>query len=413
MLFKVNWGIVCLCTVHFCGNLSYLLMASFYAKEASARGVPPALVGLVFSATPAVGFLTSLLMPPLYGVLSKRAVVALGLATTALSMILLGLSGLLTGYAFFALGLVARIFGGVAIGSVTTTDYCLAVTVYPDQAKQVISYLEMCAGVSSAVGSAVGAPIYAAAGPDVVFYGASGVFLLSIALVPLLRENKSETCLVKLGLGPLLRCRLIMLDVCTVVMVVLCFGLMIAYISIHLLALGAPIESVGLVIGLNATGYAIISVTLSRILIHLNLQLVMYIGVFLAVLSMLLIAPVPDILPASPWVVSAGCILFSAAMSLTFVPSIPHMIEVAQRQGWKADDALTDAVSSLGSSAFFLGEAAGPLLGGALLMGISFTDTALIIAAIIAGWLVLYLAGSLRRTARKQEEELLEVNEAT
>lgn len=409
----MNWGIFFLCTVHFCGNLSYLLMASFYAKEASSRGVPPALVGLVFSATPAVGFLTSLLMPPVYTVLSKRAVVALGLATTSLSMILLGLSGLLTGYSFFGLGLVARVLGGVAIGSVTTTDYCLAITVYPNQAKQVISYLEMCAGVSSAVGSAVGAPIYAAAGPDAVFYGTSVLFLLSIGLVPLLRENKAEQEVVKLGLGPLLRCRRIMLDIGSVVMVVLCFGLMIAYISVHLLALGAPIETIGLVLGLNATGYAIISVTLSRVLKHLNTLLLMYVGVFLSILAMLLIAPVPDILPASPWIVSAGCILLSVAMSFTFVPSIPHMMEVAESKGWHADDALTDAVSSLGSSAFFLGEAAGPLLGGAMLMGLSFVDTTLIIAGIIAGWLLLYVVCTLRRKENQKGEELLEVNAST
>ena len=406
-------GIFCLCTVHFFGNFSYLLMASFYAKEAISKGVSEALVGLVFSATPAMAFITSLLMPPVYRVIRKKTAVAIGLAVTALSLVLLGLSGLLTGYEFFALGLVARVLAGIAIGTVTTTDYCLAITVYPTRAKEIISYLEMCAGVSSAVGSAVGAPVYAAAGPDAVFYGSSVLFLLSLGLVPLLTEVVSVEETEKMGLGPLLKCRRMMLDSGTVVVVILCFGLIIAYIEIHLLALGATMDTIGLVLGLIATGYAAISMILSRIIERLNTQIVMYTGVAVAVLSMLLIAPVPEVLPSNPWVVTAGFFLLSGAMSLTFVPSIPHMIEVAVNQGWTVNDALTDAVSSVGSSAFFLGEAAGPLLGGAMLMGLSFVNMSLVIAGLLAAWLVIYLAGSLECRARQKrhsEEELLDVN---
>ena len=405
----MNWSLWCLCCVHFFGNFSYLLMASFYTKEANNRGVSSALVGVVFSATPGTAFLVTLFMPQLYAVVSKKAVIAVGLSLVAISLAMLGASGYLSGYAFFALGLAARVVAGVALCFVLTSNYCLVMTVYPEKAKQVISYLEIMAGVAAAIGSAVGAPVYSAWGADAVFYGASGLYVLSLGLVPCLQEKKTQQTTEGISIGTLLKSRRISMDVGTLIIVIVCFGLVEAYIAVHLLDLGAPMEAIGLVLGLIAAGYAGVSALLSRTLEHLSALVLMYVGVALSVISMLLIAPPPYFLPASPWIVTAGCFLLSVSMALAFVPSIPHMLEIALNQGFSNDDSLGDALGALGSGAFYLGETAGPLVGGALLMGMSFADMSLLMAAVMAGWLALYIPGSWQRKAtRKDAEELLD-----
>ena len=405
----MNWSVWCLCCVHFFGNFSYLLMASFYTKEAIERGVSSALVGLVFSATPGTAFLMTLFMPQLYAVVSKRAIIAVGLALIAGSLAVLGVSSYLSGYAFFGLGLAARVIAGVGLCFVLTSNYCLVMAVYPDKAKQVISYLEIMAGVAAGIGSAAGAPVYSAWGPKAVFFGACGLFVLSLGLVPCLQERKVQQTTEGMNLGTLLRSRRISFDVGTLMLVIVCFGMVEAYIAVHLLDLGAPMEAIGLVLGLIAAGYAGVSAVLSQILNHLSALMLMYVGVGLSVLSMLLIAPPPYLIPASPWVVTAGCFLLSVSMALAFVPSIPHMLEIALSQGCPNDDSLADALGALGSGAFYLGETAGPLLGGVLLMGMSFTDMSLLMAAVMAGWLVLYLPGSWqRKVGKKEAEELLD-----
>lgn len=410
----MSWSLICLCFVHFFGNFSYLLMASFYTKEAQSRGVSSVLVGIVFSATPGTAFIVTLFMPSIYAFVRKKTVIAAGLASVAVSMGMLGVSTYLSGYPFFVLGLGARVLGGVALCFVVTSDYCLVMSVYPDKAKQVISYLEMMAGVAAGIGSAAGAPVYSLWGPEVVFYCAGGLFLLSLGLVPFLEEHNAEQGNEGLSMWTLMKSRRVSCDVGTLILVIVCFGMVEAYISVHLLSLGAPMEAIGLILGLIAAGYAVVSAILARMLEHFSAWLLMCIGVACSVIAMLLVAPPPYILPASPWIVTVGCFVLSVSMALAFVPSIPHMLDVALSDGWKNDDSLADALGALGGGAFYLGETGGPLIGGGLLMGMSFADMSLLMAAVMAGWLAVYILGSwsTKSPVKPEANELLAATES-
>lgn len=382
----MDWSLVCLCALDFLINLNGLLMAPFYPTVAEHRGIAPVLVGLVFSAMPGSGFVLSLVLPSLLQRISKKTAMLAGCLLQTLAMLLMAVSYYCPPYAFFTVGLISRCMSGVSLGLVQTSAYSLVVVTYPTKTKEVFSALGMCAGVSSMAGPVISAPIYAAIGFAPIFYAASAVFLISTSLVYFVREVKETVLAVKstkkTGLFPLISKAAISVSPLAMMYIVICGGVMETYVSSHLLKLGLPMYAIGLAIGCTPGGFTIACVFFSAISKRMALKTVVTIGVIGGTLGMLLLGPPPDILPESYWIVTLGILLIGLSLAFTYVPCIPHMLSTALQLGYVADQGLSDALGSLNSGGFSLGETLGPVIGGALLSCLSFEWMAVVVAAI-------------------------------
>ena len=180
------------------------------------------------------------------------------------------------------------------------------------------------------------------------------------------------------------------LDSLAVAYVIVCLGIMETYISQHLLGIGLTIEEVGLAFATDPALYTLCCYVYSRKLKDLNMKRVIQIGISLGVLSVLLMGP-PHYLPESPIFVVAGMTVMGAAIASTFVPALPHMLEASEALGFSVDDNLNDALSSITSGAFSLGEMMGPIIGGALLHYMDFRNMITCVGLAGLVFLVVYL----------------------
>lgn len=402
-------SLVCLCALDFLINLNGLLMAPFYPTVAEHRGISPVLVGLVFSAMPGSGFVLSLVLPTVLQRISKRGAMLLGCMLQTLAMLLMAVSFYLPRYEFFAVGLISRIFSGISLGLVQTSAYSLVVSTYPRQTKEVFSALGMCAGVSVMLGPVVSAPLYAALGFTAIFYAASGVFLLSSALVYFVKEEKvvSSAESGKVGLLGLLSKPAIGICPAAMMYIVICGGVMETYVSSHLLKLGLPMYAVGLAIGCTPGGYTLACVLFSGIAQKVSLKRVVSLGLVGGTIDTLLLGPPPVIFPASYWVVTLGILMLGISLALVFVPCIPHLLSTALQLGYISNQSLSDSLGSITAGAFSLGETLGPVLGGALLSGLSFVWTAVVLAAAGPGVLLCYLLLAMKEEKTEVRKSLL------
>lgn len=375
-------------------------MAPFYPTVAEHRGIAPVLVGVVFSAMPGCGFILSLVLPVLLRRISKRIAMLIGCILQTFAMLVMAISFYFPRYEFFTLGLISRCFSGISLGLVQTSAYSLVVSTYPTKTKEVFSALGMCAGVSVMVGPVVSAPLYAAIGFTAIFFSASGVFFLSSALVFFIKEAKESTVSPssRVGLIGLISKPAIAISPAAMMYIVTCGGVMETYVSSHLLKLGLPMYAVGIAIGCTPGGYTLACVFFSGIAKKVPLKTVVTIGITGGTLGTLLLGPPPVIFPSSYWVVTVGILLLGISLAFVFIPCIPHMLCTAHQLGFVSNQSLSDSLGSVTAGAFSLGETLGPVLGGALLSGLSFQWTTVVLATVGPGVLLSYTL-----LARKEE----------
>ena len=374
------------CLIYALVNVTYLLMAPFYPQMSENRGLSSLYVGVAFAAMPGAVVLSTPFMPMLLRVLSKRLLVMVGCGVQAVGLVVLGVSEYASEEEFAVMGFVSRAMSGVALAILQVTGewytaFALAATEYQGKTKQVISELETFAGLSVALGPVISAPLYHVIGFQAIFYASAAVFIAVSPLALLLpaHTQTSSPEHVTVSLATVLTVRVsamqpVLLDTLAVVYVMICLGVMEAYVSLRFLSLGVSMPMVGLAMSGQPAAYTLSCLFYSRFLHHFTLKHTITLGLFVGALGTALCAP-PEILPQSPWVVWSGVVLIGIGMASSFIPSLPHMIDEANRFGLiSSDDSLENVLSSITSGAFSLGEMLGPALAGAVLLSLTFQE---------------------------------------
>ena len=94
-------------------------------------------------------------------------------------------------------------------------------------------------------------------------------------------------------------------------------------------------------------------------------------------------------------------------MAFSFLPALPHMIEECHRLGLtSSDDSLENALSSVTSAAFSLGEMLGPAVGGVALTFLSFQTLMQLLGVFGALVTVTYVLAS-SQSSKTTEEPLV------
>lgn len=185
-----------------------------------------------------------------------------------------------------------------------------------------------------------------------------------------------------------------------------CLGVMEAYVSLRLLELGVSMPMVGVAMSGQPTAYTLSCVFFARYLQRLNLRNTIVVGLVLGALGTALCAP-PCFLPASSWIVWAGIVLIGVGMASCFLPSLPHMLDECKREGFiSTDDSLENALSSVTSASFSLGEMLGPGVGGVALMFLNFQELAQLLGVLGVLVTAIYVLSS-RHPHLQTEEQLV------
>lgn len=389
----MDWSLLFLCLANGLVNVVYALMGPFYPSVASGKGVSPLLVGVVFSLMPAAAFVTSPFLGEYLDRLTRKGGLALGLLLQAVAMGLVAWAADFDAVPFVVVSLLSRLFSGVSMALVETSCFALAASAYPDKVERNMSLFEASAGAGMMLGPVISAQIYDYVGFSGIFYGMALIFLLFIPGVLMVLEparmdieQEGDT-----GVLAMLMIREVILDTAAVAYVIMCVGVMEAYVSEHLLSLGLSIPAVGLAFAAGPLCYTVCCYLYSRKLKTLNMTRVFQGGIVTGSLAILLMGP-PYPLPESVVSVIVGMTLVGLASASTFVPALPHMLQAVAALGFSVDDKLNDVLSGLTSGAFSLGELLGPIVGGLLLTCMDFRNMVTVIG--VAG-LVLLLAYTL------------------
>ena len=165
-------------------------------------------------------------------------------------------------------------------------------------------------------------------------------------------------------------------------------GFFVPITQLYLIDEGIKEENAGYWYSSETASYMIASILLSRISKGLNKPKQMMAGNFVMVIAFLFLGPSPLLFKKSLTLNFIGLLLIGIACGLIYIPSMPHMIDVAQTDyGYGADDRLNDVIAGITNISLCLGEFFGPLAASALYEPLGFRAATSVIS------LVLFLFG--------------------
>ena len=142
----------------------------------------------------------------------------------------------------------------------------------------------------------------------------------------------------------------------------------------------------------ETAAYMAASLLLSRVSSNLNKPKQMLFGNLTMVTAFLLLGPTPFLFQKSLLLTFTGLLLIGVACAFLYIPSMPHMIEVAQTEyGLGKDDRLNDVISGITNISLCLGEFFGPLAASALYEPLGFRLATTVIALLIFIYGLVYL----------------------
>ena len=393
----MEWTLSALTLFYLLVNVVYSLMGPFYPITALDKGVSPIFIGAAFSMMPAASFLASPFIGNSMDKISRRGALTLGLTLQAVAMVLLGVSPYFDRVWFIGLGLISRTLSGLSLALVTTActlhpGFAMAASLYTEQLEATIALFEMMAGVGMMIGPVVAGLLYDYIGFQWIFFGMGVIFLSALPAALFIKEPERLDMQQEVEINVFTMCsyKEILLDAGAVVYVIVCLGVMETYVSTHLRSLGLSIPEIGAAFATDPACYTVCCYVYGKMLKTMNLRRVIQAGIALGVLSSLLLGP-PYPLPASAFIVVLGMTVMGSAIASAYVPALPHMLAAADSLGFFIDDRLNDALSSVASGSFSLGEMLGPVVGGVLLQYMDFRNLVTVLAGVGVGYLLLHV----------------------
>ena len=144
-------------------------------------------------------------------------------------------------------------------------------------------------------------------------------------------------------------------------------GFFVPITQLYLIEQGVQEGNPGYWYSSETASYMLASIILSRVSRSWNKPKQMVAGNLVMVLAFLLLGPSPLLFSKSLTLNLLGLLLIGVACSLIYIPSMPHMIEVAQTDyGFGPDDRLNDVIAGITNISLCLGEFFGPLAASLL-----------------------------------------------
>ena len=154
-----------LCMVNFFANSAYSSIAPFYPKEAVAKGVPPATLGLIFS-----GYSISMvLFAPLFGMLltkfGRKKILILGCIAEGIAMVCFGLFFHIQDPTTYAiLSFVCRFVEGFGNGCLNSSTSSIISYNFEDNMSNLIGLTQTFTGLGMLSGPLLGSIMYQTGG---------------------------------------------------------------------------------------------------------------------------------------------------------------------------------------------------------------------------------------------------------
>ncbi|XP_041974189.1 MFS-type transporter SLC18B1-like [Aricia agestis] len=362
-----------LALVDFMSFCSMSIMAPFFPREASEKGLSETMCGLVFSFYAVVMFLTSPLFGKYLPTIGAKFMFISGMFLAGSCNILFGTLIRIRNYSSFTvLCFIVRGMEAVGASAYSTASYVFVVNAFPDSIGSVLGILETFVGLGMSVGPAIGGLLYSIGGFGLPFYSLGAIMILTVPLnfIWLADCDEYVTGSKSASIFRLFKIPSIIITGLVIVIVSNTWAFLDPTLEPHLRQFGLSTKQIGLIFMLFSSLYGIFSPIWGWVAdrVH-NHWCMMVWGLFLSTVGLLLLGPCPFIpyLPEGLWLDLVALSILGISVALTLLPTFQGVLTSSIYEGGCPEALATySAVAGVWSCCYSLGEVTGPALGGAL-----------------------------------------------
>ncbi|XP_072935829.1 MFS-type transporter SLC18B1-like [Epargyreus clarus] len=377
-----------LALVDFMSFCSMSIMAPFFPREASIKGLSDTMCGIVFSFYAVIMFLTSPLFGKFLPTIGAKFMFIAGMFIAGACNVLFGTLVLIENTTTFTiLCFVVRGMEALGASAYSTASYVFVVNAFPDSIGSVLGILETFVGLGMSVGPAIGGLLYSIGGFGLPFYSLGVVMVLTVPINFFLLTDCGEyvSGSKTASILRLFKIPSIVITGLVIVIVSNTWAFLDPTLEPHLRQFGLSTKQIGLIFLLFSSLYGIFSPIWGWVAdrVH-NHWCMMVWGLFLSTVGLLLLGPCPFIpgLTKDLWLDLVALSILGMSVALTLLPTFQGVLTSSIYEGGCPEALATySAVAGVWSCCYSLGEVLGPALGGALAQRYGFPLCATLCAA--------------------------------
>ncbi|XP_022122887.2 MFS-type transporter SLC18B1 [Pieris rapae] len=387
-----------LAIVDFMSFCSMSIMAPFFPREATVKGLSNTMCGIVFSFYAVIMFLTSPFFGKYLPTIGVKFMFTAGLFIAGACNVLFGTLALIEDTTtFLVLCFVVRGLEALGASAYSTASYVYVVNVFPDTIGSVLGILETFVGLGMSVGPAIGGLLYSIGGFGLPFYSLGIVMVLTVPINMFLLPDYEEhvTGSKPASIWKLFKIPSIIITGLVIVIMSNTWAFLDPTLEPHLRQFSLSTKQIGLIFLLLSSLYGIFSPIWGWVAdrVH-NHWCMMVWGLFLSSIGLLLLGPCPYIpgLPQDLWLDLVALSILGMSVALTLLPTFQGVLTSSIYEGGCPEAIATySAVAGVWSCCYSLGEVLGPAVGGALAekYGFPFCATLCAVACFIMGIITL------------------------
>ena len=389
----------------------------FYTLEVEARGSNTIIGGLVFAAYPFIIFILSPIVGKYLPKLGPVTVLAAGSLMEGTGEILFGFIALLTEqWLFVLLSFLLRILTAIGAAFSQIAIISILCCLYPNHISISFGMLELASGVGLMIGPTLGGFLYHVGGFKLPFIVVGSFVMLALIIVmatlprnQIRTPDDDETVVSILGVTKVIGVAIVGMCIVTGGILISFFESTIAVQLDHITNGKFTKAQIGAYF-VFATGFYTVSAPLWGCIVEHKLSgnNAMIIGHILALVSFLLMGPVPFLQPvftATPISTAISLCVLGISMGPFLVPVISAMQMYAIESGLENGLSLNSIISGLFASCVNIGSIIGPIIGGLFLHYSTFSWACLLLVIIILIEGIALSMFSFCKSCKEQKEE--------
>ncbi|KDR11631.1 MFS-type transporter SLC18B1-like isoform X2 [Zootermopsis nevadensis] len=362
-----------LALVDFISFCSMSIMAPFFPKEASRKGMSETISGLVFSFYALVMFVSS----PLFGKILPRVgakfLFMSGMFVAGSCNLLFGMLVYIENFPTFTIYcFLVRGMEALGASAYATASYVFVVDIFPDNIGSVLGILETFVGLGMSIGPALGGILYSVGGFGLPFY-TLGILMVVIVPANLCLLPPGDACNMEKKSGSLLeliRVPSVIMISLVIVVISNTWGFLDPTLEPHLREFQLNPEHIGLIFLLFSSLYGVFSLIWGWLADRCNNHWSMMVwGLLICTIGLLLLGPSPllPFLKNTIWLNLVALSVLGISVALTLLPTFQAVLDSAIEGGCSEDLSTYSLVAGVWSCMYSLGEVTGPSVGGVLL----------------------------------------------
>ncbi|KAK9510240.1 hypothetical protein O3M35_005067 [Rhynocoris fuscipes] len=388
---KQIFAIITLTLAEFISFCSMSVMAPFFPKEATEKGMSTSVSGFVFSFYAFVVFATSPFFGKILPIAGAKFLFMSGMFLAGGCNILFGLLPEIQDYTTFAVFcFLIRTLEAIGASAYSTASFVFVVEIFPDNISAVLGILETAMGLGMSAGPAIGGMLYSVGGFGLPFYSLGALMIVLIPttwnMLPSISGSAKGT--EHASFGKLFKIPSVFIIGAIIIVASNTWSYLDPTLEPHLSRLNLTSYHIGLIFLLFAALYGIFSPFWGWVADKLdNHWSMMVIGLLVSAIGLLMLGPSPILeshIGSTLWLDILGLCIIGISVALTLMPTFKAILKCAEENGLRKELTTYSIVAGAWSCMYSLGDMSGPALGGLLAEHFGFPMCSTVMAALSA-----------------------------